>query len=165
MAWLVGRIRVVPPERALAIIRGTVPGDGFDPAIEALSDAPIAGLGAPAAANESSRDGAAPDDAGGVEVASYLADEVRLEARARASALLVTSELDYPGWSATVDGRPAPIHVVNLAFRSVVVPAGDHSVVLAYRPGLGRAGLATSLGSAAVLAGYGLASRRARRTK
>ncbi|HYC21232.1 MAG TPA: YfhO family protein, partial [Candidatus Bathyarchaeia archaeon] len=165
VAWLVARVRVVPAERALAILRGTVPGDGFDPAIEALSEAPIAGLGAPAATNESPRDGATPDDAGGVEVARYLADEVRLEAHARAPALLVTSDLDYPGWSATVDGRPVPVHVVNYAFRSVVVPAGDHPVVLSYRPGLGRAGLATSLASAVVLAGYGLASRRAQRTR
>jgi uncharacterized membrane protein YfhO len=55
------------------------------------------------------------------------------------------------GWSATVDGRPAPLLRANLAARAVPIPAGVHTIAMSYRvPGL-RVGAAVSLGCAAVV--------------
>jgi uncharacterized membrane protein YfhO len=50
------------------------------------------------------------------------------------NALLVFSGLYYPGWYAAVNGKEAEIYRANGALRSVVVPAGDSTVELHYRP-------------------------------
>jgi hypothetical protein len=49
-------------------------------------------------------------------------------------ALLLLSETHYPGWAATVDGRPVPILRANYVLRAVPVPAGNHTVELIFRP-------------------------------
>jgi hypothetical protein len=69
---------------------------------------------------------------------------VRLSVHRDAPGWLVALFTHFPGWRALVDGRPAPIHRANVAFSSVPVPAGAHQVVLEYRPGSVRWGLATS---------------------
>jgi len=40
----------------------------------------------------------------------------------------------YPGWVAYVDGRETPVNRADYVFMAVKVPAGDHSVLLEYRP-------------------------------
>jgi uncharacterized membrane protein YfhO len=68
----------------------------------------------------------------------------------------VLADTFYPGWRATVDGRPAEIVRANHAFRSVRLPAGRHEVRFRYesawfRWGLVLAGLgALALAAAAV---------------
>lgn len=58
---------------------------------------------------------------------------------------LVISEWHYPGWEATLDGRPVPIRRANYAFQAVYVPAGEHRVVTRYVPRLEVAALGASL--------------------
>jgi uncharacterized membrane protein YfhO len=50
------------------------------------------------------------------------------------AAFLITSDVYYPGWHATVDGVPARIYQTNYALRGVVVPAGRHVVRFEFRP-------------------------------
>lgn len=40
----------------------------------------------------------------------------------------------YPGWQATLDGRPWPLYRVNGSFLAVQVPAGTHEVKLTFWP-------------------------------
>ncbi len=78
-------------------------------------------------------------------------ERVRLRVRASAPGFLVLTDQDYPGWTATVNGRSTPVLRANYAFRAVVVPAGESSVEFTYRPGSLRAGAALSLLTAVAL--------------
>src|SRR5665213_1093716 len=68
-------------------------------------------------------------------------DTLRINADLACRGLLVVSETFYPGWEATVDGKPEPIHEVFGALRGVVLDAGNHRVEMRYRPGVVRLGV------------------------
>jgi uncharacterized membrane protein YfhO len=60
-------------------------------------------------------------------------------------ARLVLIDAYDAGWTATVDGAPAPVARANVAFRSVEVPAGRHTVAWTYVPPGFRTGLVVSV--------------------
>jgi uncharacterized membrane protein YfhO len=78
-------------------------------------------------------------------ISSYDPQGIELKVQAAARALLVLSEMYYPGWEAEVDGSPATIHKVDGAFRGILVPAGNSRIVLRYAPCSFTAGAALSL--------------------
>jgi Bacterial membrane protein YfhO len=65
-------------------------------------------------------------------VSHYEPGKVRINLSAPApdGASLVVSENYYPGWKATVDGKPAPIGRADFTFIGVDLPAGARSVQL-----------------------------------
>lgn len=68
--------------------------------------------------------------------ARFVLDEpehVVIETVAPARGFLFLADQYFPAWSATVDGRPAPILIANHAFRLVEVPQGPVSVEFRYR--------------------------------
>jgi len=78
---------------------------------------------------------------------------VELEVSTSVESLLVLLDAQAPGWTATVTGAPAPVLTANVAFRAVLVPAGNHVVRFEYTPPSWQAGLAiTTAGTAALLA-------------
>jgi hypothetical protein len=82
-----------------------------------------------------------------------------IDAQASGPTALVVSDELVPGWTATLDGEPAPLYFTNVAVRGVSLPAGRHRVELRYRtPGL-TAGLWLS-SAGALLALLGLRWRR-----
>jgi hypothetical protein len=72
-------------------------------------------------------------------------NRVGVKASLNCAAMIVVSDVDYPGWRAYVDGKPAPIYGVNGAMRGVVVPAGVHSLTMRYRPPIVYEGAVLSL--------------------
>jgi len=58
---------------------------------------------------------------------------VVVEAEAAAPGVLVLADTYFLGWSATVDGRPAPIRPVNLAQRGVALSPGRHRIEFVFR--------------------------------
>jgi len=48
--------------------------------------------------------------------------------------IVVFSEVYYPGWTATVDGKPAELGRVNYILRALNVSAGSHEVELDFHP-------------------------------
>jgi len=72
----------------------------------------------------------------------------------------------YPGWTATVDGKPVPILRADFAFQAVPVSAGTHELRLTYRNRWVTLGAAVSLGTLALLVGaLATRSRRVRRAE
>ncbi|HEY6524519.1 MAG TPA: YfhO family protein, partial [Solirubrobacteraceae bacterium] len=65
---------------------------------------------------------------------SYSGQRAVIHATATAPSLVVLTDDFYPGWSATVDGRPATVHRVDYLLRGVAVPSGSHTIVFTYRP-------------------------------
>ena len=57
---------------------------------------------------------------------------MELESITRAPGLLVLGEVYYPAWKAYVDGESAPVYLTDHLFRSVRIPAGEHTVELHY---------------------------------
>ena len=86
--------------------------------------------------------------------------ELVLRAHASSEAVVATSIPDWPGWMAWEGERPLPRITVNHAFVGFRLPAGDHTVRLAYAPRSWRAGL-WAFGAGA-LAAAALATRRRR---
>jgi hypothetical protein len=86
-------------------------------------------------------------------IASFAPDEVVVELDALAPGYVVLADPFYPGWEATVDGRPAPIVRADYALRAVRVDTGAKRVVFRFRPASVRVGLLLSLaGLAAAVA-------------
>lgn len=70
-----------------------------------------------------------------VRTIAYESDALEIETEAApGGALLVITDNDYPGWSASVDGRKTPFYSADIAFRAVLVPAGTHRVRMQFRP-------------------------------
>jgi hypothetical protein len=80
-----------------------------------------------------------------VRLAVHDPDRVIIDAGLPCRGMVVLSETMFPGWRATVDGKPAAIHEAFGVFRAVVVEAGKHRVDLAYRPVSVYGGLALTI--------------------
>ncbi|MGD2105330.1 MAG: YfhO family protein, partial [Anaerolineae bacterium] len=91
----------------------------------------------------------------------YGLNRVELTVRCSESGWLVLSDVFYPGWRASVDGRPTPVLRANYTFRAVGVPAGDHTVSMVFAPRIWYVGLALSAITWLALAVAALRSLRA----
>jgi hypothetical protein len=69
-----------------------------------------------------------------VEVVSYRLNTITLSVDSPCDNFLVSSEVMYPGWTATVDGMHVPIYTGNLAFRTIYISAGNHTIVYRFIP-------------------------------
>jgi len=71
-------------------------------------------------------------------------EHLALDVTSQTPAVLVLSELSYPGWRATVDGRAAPLLNADGMLRAVALEAGSHQVEMRFRPASVSIGLAIS---------------------
>jgi hypothetical protein len=71
---------------------------------------------------------------GQIEVVRYSPNQVRLIVHTDTPALLVLSDVFYPGWQGYVDGAKVPIYRTDATFRGIVVPAGSHEVEMRFFP-------------------------------
>ncbi len=97
-----------------------------------------------------------PTGAAGKFLIARLSEEsperVTVDVAADTPRILVLADMAYPGWGATVDGRPAALLIADGLFRAVAVEAGSHRVVFRYRPLSFYAGAAVSIAALAGLA-------------
>ena len=85
-------------------------------------------------------------------VETYTPTQLSARCVADRPAVAVFVEQQLGGWSASVDGVPAPLLTANTLMRAVPVPPGAHSVALTFTPPGLLAGLALSLAGLCVLA-------------
>ena len=97
------------------------------------------------------RPGGNPGAPGSARIVSRAANVVEVEAELSAPGVLVLVEGFDPGWTASVDGRPAPVLRANVLFRGVRLAPGRHAVRFAYRPAAATLG-ASSFGAGVLLA-------------
>ena len=90
-------------------------------------------------------DAGLPGAAETAEISAYDGNRIEVTVHAQSHALLVLSEVYYPGWRASIAGRDVPVRQVDGALRGIVVPAGESRVVLSYAPASFRVGAALSL--------------------
>ena len=159
-AFLVGRAQTVAtPDEAWA----TTVVAGFDPRT-------IVYLGAPpdALTQPQTLDSGTPQ--GTVTTTRPDPDELTATVTTDREAILVFSEVAYPGWRATIDGVATPVFTADYLFRAVRVPAGTHEVRLTFTPPLWRlgwqiAGVSTLIFVALLLIPTFLRRRRTPRAK
>ena len=71
---------------------------------------------------------------GTVELTSYAPNEMHYKVQSEAGGVVVFSEIYYPGWTATIDGNEAELGRANYVLRALRVPAGEHEIVMEFRP-------------------------------
>ena len=104
----------------------------------------------------------APADSADERVGVWRSNNNRIDANVRADgqALLVLSELFYPGWHATVNGKSTPIWMVDGGLRGIIVPSGASRVSLVYTPLSFHLGLSLSIASVLAVGVMFLLERR-----
>jgi uncharacterized membrane protein YfhO len=85
-----------------------------------------------------------PSYAAEINITKQLPNEIMIETSSSSPGYVVLANTWYPGWSAWIDSQPRTIWRANYLFQAVEVPAGDHQLVLMYRPGIFITGCAIS---------------------
>ena len=76
----------------------------------------------------------AQDSSSVVKITKYEPNELHYDVDSKNGGVVVFSEIYYPGWTCTVDGKPVEVGRVNYVLRAVNMPQGKHKVVLEFRP-------------------------------
>ena len=87
-----------------------------------------------------------------IKLISYTPNDLVYESKSKADQLAVFSEIYYDkGWNAFIDGKPAPYFRANYVLRSMVVPAGNHTIEYKFEPRSYILGTKLSLASSILL--------------
>ncbi len=122
-AWFVDKIEFVKtPNEELKALKQ------IDPRIMAVADIQyqkaLAGAGNAAACDSTSR----------ITLVKYEADELHYTTESTTGGIAIFSEIYYPGWQATIDGKPLEIARADYVLRAAYIPAGKHTVTMTFRP-------------------------------
>ncbi len=69
-----------------------------------------------------------------VEIIRYEPNRVDLQVNLPTSGWVVLTDLNYPGWTAEIDGQKEHLYQANYLFRAVPVPAGKYKVTFHFQP-------------------------------
>ncbi len=71
---------------------------------------------------------------GSVRIVKYAPNEIILSVQSLGPGYLMSSEIYYPGWEGFVDDKKVDVIKANRTFRTLFVPAGNHTVVYHFSP-------------------------------
>ncbi len=123
--WLVPETIALPAAQVLSTIQTSkLPdGRGYAPRQMALVEDPKA-LFKPVALQLTD----------GAEILKLEATQIQIQTQTAAPTFLVLSDVFYPGWQATIDGKPTKIFQTNYVQRGVQLPAGNHLIEYRFEP-------------------------------
>jgi len=154
-AWIVHDVRAMASPDAMAMLAGGQIDGRSVALVQSEDDAPSF------ARSDSDHSGDS------VSITHYEPDRIEMLSRTGKDGFMVVSEVYEEGWKASVDGEEVEVFQTNGAFRGLVIPAGDHEIVMEYKPTSLQVGmLSTSLFSIAGVGVFiyaGLYSLRGRR--
>jgi hypothetical protein len=153
-AWLVAEAEAVDGEEAFARIRGES-AHKFDPGRTALLEVNKSEL--PSLPGTDLMPGST------VRIAEYQPNRIVLESNAPTATMLVVSEMFYPGWKATLDGKQTQIYLADYLLRGLALPPGPHRVEMRYTAPGARNGAIITLLTLCLIAGLGIVAWRRRR--
>lgn len=137
-AWFVSDYEVIDDDATIERMLD----DNFDPLQTVLLTEPPSDESTPG-------DG---DADSAVEITAYSPQRIALRVHAATDGFLVLSEMDYPGWQATVDGKPADILRADYLLRAIPLKAGAYDdIEFRYAPASFTKGWIISLLSAGAL--------------
>jgi uncharacterized membrane protein YfhO len=93
-------------------------------------------------------------------VVIYESNQLVIETAADTASVLVVSEINYPGWTATVDGEKAQIHAADFLLRGIVLPAGSHRIEMRYTAPAARNGAMISILTVLLIGGLTVYANR-----
>ncbi len=74
------------------------------------------------------------DSTARVTITDYQPNHLTYTAESEKGGVIVFSEIYYPEWTATIDGKPAEVGRVNYILRALNVQPGKHEIVLDFHP-------------------------------
>ncbi len=74
------------------------------------------------------------DSTATIRLTKYEPNQLVYTASATKAELAVFSEIYYPGWKATIDGKEAEIIRTDYVLRALVIPAGTHEIEFSFHP-------------------------------
>ena len=74
------------------------------------------------------------DSTATVTLTDYSPNALTYKVNSRLGGIIVCSEIYYPGWRATLDGKPIDIARANYVLRAVHVPSGEHTLAFSFHP-------------------------------
>ena len=69
-----------------------------------------------------------------VKLTAYAPNQLTYEVKSATGGMMVFSEIYYPEWTSTVDGKPVEIGRADYVLRALKVDKGQHQVVLTFDP-------------------------------
>jgi len=122
--WLVSKVANLAPDTVLRTIQTSkLPnGTSFEPSELALVEERV------------DLDTEGPSEPGTANITEFEPCRMGVRTQATSESLLITSDSYFPGWEATVDGKPTRIYRANYVLRAVKVPPGKHEVHFRFRP-------------------------------
>jgi hypothetical protein len=69
-----------------------------------------------------------------VSIEKYEPNQITYKVNSTTGGVVVFSEIFYPGWTATVDGKEVELGRVDYVLRALQIEAGEHEIVLSFFP-------------------------------
>ncbi|MDD6783029.1 MAG: YfhO family protein [Prevotellaceae bacterium] len=76
----------------------------------------------------------AHDSTSTIRLTHYEPNSLDYQSNSPTGGVAVFSEVYYPGWTATLDGKPLELGRANYILRTAYIPAGKHNIHMEYKP-------------------------------